>query len=335
MCRTHPSCGYATPTDTVPRLPPPLCAAGGAPCNVATALSRLGVAVTFVTALGDDERGTQLLNLCKERGVLMHAAQVLKGAPTRDVYVVRDNDGDREFAGFGRPTESYSDCFLDANSIPAEEISAATVLVTGTLGLAYPGSRDSLTRAADACRAAGSSCRLIVDVNWRPVFWGDADQARVTVLAYLEKASLIKISDSDLEWLLGVGLEEAMGDPCKILDRFPAAMGVMVTAGARGATYCVHAGPKSSVSGTVESFKVDTVDTTGAGDAFTAGFIYKLLEAGSLEQLAADPRAMRAAVVFAAAAGALTTTRPGAIESQPTLGEVRALVRERVPEREQ
>lgn len=36
-----------------------------APCNVATALSRLGVAVTFVTALGDDERGTQLLNLCK------------------------------------------------------------------------------------------------------------------------------------------------------------------------------------------------------------------------------------------------------------------------------
>lgn len=61
--------------------------------------------------------------VCAERGVLMHAAQVLKGAPTRDVYVVRDNDGDREFAGFGRPTESYSDCFLDANSIPAEEIS--------------------------------------------------------------------------------------------------------------------------------------------------------------------------------------------------------------------
>lgn len=56
----------------------------------------------------------------------MHAAQILKGVPTRDVYVVRDNDGDREFAGFGRPTESYSDCFLDANSIPAEEISVSS-----------------------------------------------------------------------------------------------------------------------------------------------------------------------------------------------------------------
>lgn len=59
------------------------------------------------------------------------------------------------------------------------------------------------------------------------------------------------------------------------------------------------------------------------------------LQAGSLEQLAADPHAMRAAVIFAAAAGALTTTRPGAIESQPTLREVQALVKERVPEREQ
>ncbi|GFR51372.1 hypothetical protein Agub_g13799, partial [Astrephomene gubernaculifera] len=61
--------------------------AGGAPCNVATACAQLGLDVTFVTALGDDPRGEQLLAVCKGRGVKLHAVQRPVGRPTRDVYV--------------------------------------------------------------------------------------------------------------------------------------------------------------------------------------------------------------------------------------------------------
>lgn len=43
---------------------------GGAPCNVATCLSRLGVATLFVSALGKDERGEQLMALMKGEGVM-------------------------------------------------------------------------------------------------------------------------------------------------------------------------------------------------------------------------------------------------------------------------
>lgn len=48
-------------------------------------------------------------------------------------------------------------------------------------------------------------------------------------------------------------------------------------------------------------------------------------QAGGLDQLCADPRALKAAVVFGAAAGGLTCTRKGAIEGQPDLSEVEAL----------
>jgi fructokinase len=53
--------------------------------------------------------------------------------------------------------------------------------------------------------------------------------------------------------------------------------------------------------------------------------MWKLLEAGGVEQLAADPKRLHEAVAFASASGALTCTRPGAIAAQPTLQEVEQL----------
>jgi hypothetical protein len=62
-----------------------------------------------------------------------------------------------------------------------------------------------------------------------------------------------------------------------------------------------------------------------AGDAFTAGFLWKLQEAGGIDKLAADATQLHEAVVFASACGALTCTKPGAIGAQPTLEECEKL----------
>ena len=70
---------------------------------------------------------------------------------------------------------------------------------------------------------------------------------------------------------------------------------------------------------------MSSVDTTGCGDTFTAGFLYKLLQAGGLDALTQQPGRLKEAVVFAAAAGALTSTRKGAIEGQPSLKECEEL----------
>lgn len=71
---------------------------------------------------------------------------------------------------------------LDVPCVPAQ---AADVLVTGTLGLAYPDTAKALRAAALAAKAAGAV--VLVDVNWRPVFWPQGlEHAKKVILEYLQ-----------------------------------------------------------------------------------------------------------------------------------------------------
>lgn len=297
---------------------------GGAPCNVATALSKLGVKTAFVSALGDDDRGDEIMQLLEGTSVDTSTVQRVS-APTRDIYVERTLDGDRVFAGFGRPSQEYCDCFLDPDKLPEDILKGADIVVTGTLGLAAPQTRKALLRAAELVKAGGG--KLLVDVNWRPVFWDDLDVAKKEILAFLDKADIVKISDADLEYLYDMQFVTALLNPCAVAEKLPNAPAVLVTAGEEGAAYCCRS-TKGEHSGFVPVFKLEVADTTGAGDAFTAGFVYKLLEAGGLDRLLADPKAIKEAVVFAAATGALTCTKPGAIGAQPNLQQVQQLFEE-------
>ena len=136
---------------------------GGAPANVAAALGRLGVRVTFVSAVGEDELGEEMLDLlesetpvvqsCVNSGLitctrigfmrgqsighgfvfvgrhvdLTHVQRVPQ--PTRDVLVTRDEAGEREFSGFGAAkNDEYADCFIDADKVPESTIKVKTCM---------------------------------------------------------------------------------------------------------------------------------------------------------------------------------------------------------------
>jgi fructokinase len=95
-------------------------------------------------------------------------------------------------------------------------------------------------------------------------------------------------------------------------------VGVLVTGGGLGASYSfLTPEGKNATSGFLPALEVAATDTTGAGDAFLGGFLVSLLDAGGLGALRSDPEKLRGAVAFAAAAGAATTTAPGAIAAQP------------------
>lgn len=86
----------------------------------------------------------------------------------------------------------------------------AKLIVTGTLGLAYPKTREMMQAAAEAAKAAGT--KIMVDVNWRPVFWLDNDPKKI-IIEYLNKADVVKISDADFKYLYDIELITALVNP--------------------------------------------------------------------------------------------------------------------------
>jgi sugar/nucleoside kinase (ribokinase family) len=98
-----------------------------------------------------------------------------------------------------------------------EQTQGADILVTGTLGLAAPQTKKAMFRAAELVKSGGG--KLLVDVNWRPVFWDDLEVARKEILAFLDMADIVKISDADLEYLYDMQFVTALLNPCAVSQR--------------------------------------------------------------------------------------------------------------------
>jgi sugar/nucleoside kinase (ribokinase family) len=131
----------------------------------------------------------------------------------------------------------------------------------------------------------------------------------------IRAATLLKLSLDDIRFLFGTG------------DNFEAAFAhlnglgrpfTVLTDGARGAWFARQTAEGPSFEH-VPPFAVDAIEPTGAGDAFTAAIISRLI-ANNWRSLEIED------VRFASAAGALTTTRRGAIDSLPTAREVEAFL---------
>lgn len=285
---------------------------GGAPANVACALAKLGTPSGFVGCVGSDEAGDALVKLLLESGVDGTGIQRHDTAPTRGVYVVRDEAGDRHFAGFGgRPSDAFADTRLQADALPEDLFANADFLVLGTLELAYPESAGAIARALEL--AEQYFVKILVDVNWRPVFWADPEAARQPIHALIKRVDFLKLSAEEADWLFETR------DPAIIAHRLDNLEGVLITDGDKGCAYCL-----SGNDGRVPAFPVEVEDTTGAGDAFVAGFLHQICQQGIAAL--ANPELARQIVTYASAVGGLTTTRPGAIAAQPSPAEVGAFL---------
>ncbi len=288
---------------------------GGAPANVACALARLGTPTAFVGAVGRDALGRDLVALCQQRGVDCRGIQYHPTAPTRQVYVQHSAVGEPTFAGFGdRAPGDFADAHLAASELPKELFVAAEYLVIGTLMLAYPQSRAAVRHALELAEVY--HLKVVLDVNWRPVFWPDPSLAPALIHSLWESVDFLKLAAAEAQGLFGTT------DPGAIANQLDHLEGVLVTAGGDAPTRYLL----SDNEGSVAPFPVAVSDTTGAGDAFLAGLIHQLAQHSLADFL--DPDCARAAVVYAMATGGLTATQPGAIAAQPTPDAVAALLAE-------
>ena len=276
---------------------------GGAPANVACGLARLGTAVAFVGRVGGDAIGAEFQRLFVQRGVDISTLQEDPLRPTRIVLVRRSQDGERQFQGFaGDQGEGFADQALQPVALPA----AAQWLLVGTIPLATAQSAQSLLEAV--AQARSQAIPLALDVNWRPTFWdaaadpaaGPTEAACSSIRPLLEQAALIKLAREEALWFF------ADDDPRAISSGLPQQPDVVVTDGAASVRCCIGG---ESVSQPALS-PPQVVDTTGAGDAFTAGLLHRWFA----------PVAER--LRFAAACGALVCGGAGGIDPQPTEAQV-------------
>lgn len=285
---------------------------GGALANVACALVKLGTPAGFIGCVGEDEPGNQLIEVLQNVGVDSTGIQRHSTAPTRQVYVVRSETGDREFAGFGDlDTSQFADAFLQGSNLPESLFANAEFLVLGTLELAYPQTRKAITRALQL--ADQHHVKVLVDINWRPMFWPDPSAAKPLIEELLKHSDFLKIAKEEAELFFDTSNAGVIKHRLDLLE------GVLVTDGDQDCSYCL-----GDQEGTFPAFSVNVQDTTGAGDAFVAGFVHQLCEYGL--KCIATPEAARNVVKYACAVGALTTLKPGAIAAQPTASEVEAFL---------
>lgn len=265
---------------------------GGKGGNQAVAAARLGRPVAMVGRVGADETGTVLVDALAKEGVDTRGVLRTPDAPSGRALIAVDPAAENTIivspGANGRL--SAADCEAAAATLAAARV---TVL------------QQEVPRAANeaAARLAGG----LVLVNPAPVR-GDGDgnplPARVDVLLP---------NRSELAALLGLAPDAltAVEDVARAARGLRGAGAVLVTLGAQGALL-VEGGDSTLIP----PFPVDAVDTTAAGDCFC----------GALACALADGEGLERAATLAAAAAALSTTRPGAQPSLPDRDEVEAFL---------
>ncbi|BAI75141.1 fructokinase (plasmid) [Azospirillum sp. B510] len=282
-------------------------APGGAPANVAVGLARLGVRSAFMGRTAADGFGRFLAHALTNAGVDVSHLRRVSNTKTPVAFVSLDEEGEREFLFYGEPMAGFSTADLDLDAV-----AAARLLHSGSIGLIDPAAREASLLAVETARRQG---RLVsFDANLRLALWPDRALAERLIRQGIATAGIVKLSDEELEFLTGGADPDSAGrtlwhDGLRLL---------VVTHGRNGCTFVT-----ADASGHVPGLAATTIDTTGAGDAFVAALL-----AGILEDTATafTPERLRAICRFANAAGALTTTAPGAIPSLPDRDAVNRLL---------
>lgn len=258
---------------------------GGPAATASVAIARLGGKVALLSAVGDDERGKRILRDLEAEGVDVSACVADPGTTSPLSLVVVDRLGGTRTIFYASGTMK-----LRERDLAPELVASAKVMLVDT------DLQEATPRACGMARQAGVPVVL------------DAGEPKPAVHELLPLADYPAPPLETARWLTG---EREPEEAARALLRGNA-RAVVVTMGADGYVVATPEGVWRD-----PAFRVEAVDTTGAGDAFHGGFALAL----------ARGMGAREAARFAAAVAALKCRKPGGRTGLPTLAEVEALLR--------
>ena len=284
---------------------------GGAPGNVAVACAKLGGSAAFIGKVGRDAFGQFLKKTLETNGVDTKGLIYTDDARTTLAFVHLHEGGERSFSFYRNPG---ADMLLQPEEVDRSLIDNCRIFHFGSVSLSAGTAVDATMKAVDYARRCGKIVSF--DVNYRKPLFPNEYQAVSAINAALPYADILKVSHEEMELLTGesdpvTGSEKLIGNASLVL----------VSMGPQGAFY-----RNSKSYGHVGTFKVDTIDTTGAGDAFFGALLYRIRGMSPEEIRNMDSSALEEIVRFANAAGALSTMKKGAIPSLPSKAEIQALL---------
>lgn len=291
--------------------------AGGAPANVAVAAARLGGHACFVGMLGQDMFGDMLLTQLRGAGVDIDYVRRTDQAKTALAFVSLDADGERSFSFYRPPSADLLFREGDFDGRCFERVAAFHVCSNS---LTEPRIAD--TTLAGMRRARNAGALVSMDLNLRPSLWPADVDPQAQAWRALFEADLVKLSRQELEFLApGSGGEDGVVE--RLLRQRTRC--VVVTDGAAPVRWFTR-----KHRGSAATFPVTAIDTTAAGDAFVGALLQQLVSrnvrATTFAEFLEHRDAFDDALRFAAAAGALATTRNGAFAAMPGSDDIDRLL---------
>ena len=262
---------------------------GGKGANQAVALSRLGASASLLGCVGKDPWGEELIEKLEENGVDTVNVTSDESLPTGNATIIVDSEGENRI-----------------------------VLIAGANDALRPGLVDAALDAESSCDAILLQLEIPLRTVYHAISTGaargipvilDAGPPRAVPLEKLRGVTVLSPNESETEALTGIrpGDLDSAGKAAALLEESTGANEVVLKLGERGALF-----KDNGRYELVEAHQVEVVDTTAAGDSFTAALALEHSRGAGIEK----------AVRRALAAGALAVTRLGAQPSLPTAEEV-------------
>lgn len=280
---------------------------GGAPANVAVAASRLGARTAFLGKVGKDMHGIFLKEVLEKEQVEAKGLILDDEYFTTLAFVQISDLGERTFSFARKPG---ADTQITGQELNRDILDHTHIFHVGSLSLTNQPGRDTTLFAVRRAKEKGSI--ISYDPNYRAGLWKSEKEAVQQMRSLLPYVDIIKISEEETELLTGYREAEKAAE--KLYRQ--GILVIAVTLGDKGVY--IYSGDGGR---TVPGFKSRVIDTTGAGDAFFGGFLYRINESGKrpenlpLEELTEYAR-------FGNAVASLCVEGKGAIPAMPYPAQV-------------